>query len=141
MRKNTQWILFVVAILVAVGCSCVAINPLLAEDSEPPSNTGEDLKNALKSGMPILADFGANKCIPCRQIRPILREIKKEYAGKANVLIIDVWEMPKLAREYRIQLIPTLVFWDPSGKEIFRRSGAWDKDSMVQKLKEAGLKD
>ncbi len=108
--------------------------------SEPPANTGEDLTKALKSGKPVLADFGANKCIPCRQIRPILREIGKEYGGKAHVIIIDVWEMPQLAREYRIQLIPTLVFWDTSGKEVFRRSGAWDKNSMVEKLKEAGMK-
>jgi thioredoxin 1 len=56
------------------------------------------------------------------------------------VIIIDVWEMPQLAREYRIQLIPTLVFWDPSGKEVFRHMGAWDKNSMVEKLTEAGMK-
>ncbi len=117
-----------------------AKEPLQAQTiPEPPANTGEDLKKALQSGKPVLVDFGANKCIPCRQIRPILREIGKEYVGKANVLIIDVWQMPQLAREYRIQLIPTLVFWDPTGKEIFRHMGAWDKNSMIQKLKEAGM--
>ncbi len=108
--------------------------------SEPPTNTGEDLKKALQSKQPVLVDFGANKCIPCRQIRPILREISNEHAGKAHVLIIDVWELKELARDYRIQLIPTLIFFDPSGKEVFRRSGAWDKNSMVEKLKEAGMK-
>ncbi len=108
--------------------------------SEPPTNTGEDLKKALQSQMPVLVDFGANKCIPCRQIRPILREIGKEYACRAHVLIIDVWELRDLARDYRIQLIPTLIFFDPSGKEVFRRSGTWDKNSMIQKLREAGMK-
>jgi len=108
--------------------------------SEPPTNTGKDLKKALKSSKPVLVDFGANKCIPCRQIRPILREIGKEYAGKAHVLIIDVWELRELARDYRIQLIPTLVFFDPAGKEVFRRPGVWDKNSIIQKLKEAGMK-
>ena len=71
---------------------------------------------------------------------PILREIGKEYAGKAHVLIIDVWELRELARDYRIQLIPTLVFFDPAGKEVFRRPGVWDKNSIIQKLKEAGMK-
>jgi thioredoxin len=116
--------------------------PLQAAEviSEPPANTGEDLKKALQGKKPVLVDFGANKCIPCRQIRPILREIGKEYAGKAHVLIIDVWELRELARDYRIQLIPTLIFFDPSGKEVFRRSGTWDKNSMIQKLREAGMK-
>jgi thioredoxin 1 len=108
--------------------------------SEPPTNTGEDLKKALLSRKPVLVDFGANKCIPCRQIRPILREIDKEYKGKAHVLIIDVFEQRELARDYRIQLIPTLIFFDPSGKEVFRHVGAWDKNSMIQKLREAGVK-
>jgi thioredoxin 1 len=108
--------------------------------SEPPTNTGEELKKALMSQAPVLVDFGSNKCIPCRQIRPILREIEKEYRGKAHVLIIDVFELRDLAREHRIQLIPTLVFFDRSGKEVFRRSGTWDKNSMIQKLREAGMK-
>jgi len=97
------------------------------------------LKKALQSQKPVLVDFGANKCIPCRQIRPILREIAKEYNGKAHVLIIDVFELRELAREHRIQLIPTLVFFNRSGKEVFRRSGTWDKNSMIQKLKDAGM--
>jgi len=114
--------------------------PLQAEViSEPPTNTGGDLKKALQSQKPVLVDFGANKCIPCRQIRPILREIAKEYDGKAHVLIIDVFEHRELAREHRIQLIPTLVFFNRSGKEVFRRSGTWDKNSMIQKLRDAGM--
>ncbi len=107
--------------------------------SEHPTHTGEDLKKALQSGKPVLVDFGANKCIACRQIRSILREMGKEYEGKAYLLMIDVWELPSLARDYRIQLIPTLVFFNQAGKEVFRRSGEWDKNSMIQKLKEAGM--
>jgi thioredoxin 1 len=76
--------------------------------------------------------------MPCRQIRPILQEIKQEYTGKATVLVIDVYKYKELAGEYRIQVIPTLIFFDKSGKEVFRHMGAWDKASMVGKLKEAG---
>jgi thioredoxin 1 len=142
-RKKVNWVLLMLGVGVAGGLwwmgNCA--KPLQAEAiSEPPTNTGEDLKKALRSGKPVLVDFGANKCIPCRQIRPILREIGKEYKGQAHVLIIDVWELRELARDYRIQLIPTLIFFDPSGKEVFRRAGAWDKNSMIQKLREAGMK-
>jgi thioredoxin 1 len=104
----------------------------------PPTNTKEDYQQAMKTGKPVLVDFGANSCMPCRQIRPILKEIEKEYTGKASVLIIDVYKYQDLAREHKVQLIPTLIFFDKAGKEVFRHVGAWDKDSIVGKLKDAG---
>jgi len=104
----------------------------------PPTNTKEEFNQAMKGGKPILVDFGANACMPCRQLRPILKEIKKEYTGKASILVIDVYKYQDLAREYRVQLIPTLIFFNNEGKEAFRHVGAWDKDSIVNKLKEAG---
>jgi thioredoxin 1 len=137
-----KWSLLILGIVIAGGLWGMGGNEeqLQAQPiSEPPTNTGKELKNALQSGQPVLVDFGSNKCIPCRQIRPILKEIEKEYDGKAHVLIIDVFENRELAREYRIQLIPTLVFFNRSGKEAFRRSGTWDKNSIVRKLREAGI--
>lgn len=104
----------------------------------PKTNTGEEFKQALKSGKPVLVDFGANTCMPCRQIRPILQEISREYNGKAQVLIIDVYQYKDLAQEYRVQAIPTLIFFDKTGKEVFRHMGAWDKSSIEGKLKDAG---
>ena len=105
----------------------------------PESNTGDDLKKALTIGRPVLVDFGANSCIPCRQLRPILKEINKEYSGKASVLVIDVYKYQDLARQYKIQLIPTLVFFDSKGKEVFRHVGVLDKDKIITKLKEIGM--
>ncbi len=104
----------------------------------PPTNTKEEYQQAMKNGKPLLVDFGANSCMPCRQLRPILKEIEKEYTGKASILVIDVYKYQDLAREHRVQLIPTLIFFDKGGKEIYRHVGAWDKDSIVGKLKEAG---
>jgi thioredoxin 1 len=105
----------------------------------PESNTEDDLKKVLMSGKPILVDFGANSCVPCRQMRPILKEIGKEYAGKTEVIVIDVYKYQNLAREYKILLIPTLVFFDSKGKEVFRHVGALDKEKIVAKLKEIGM--
>ena len=104
----------------------------------PSTNSKEEFTQALKGGKPFLVDFGANSCLPCRQILPILKEIEKEYTGKAQVLVVDVYKLQELAQEYRVSLIPTLVFFDKAGKEVFRHVGAWDKDSIVGKLKEAG---
>ena len=105
----------------------------------PESNTEEEVRKALQSGQPVLVDFGANSCVPCRQMRPILKELSKEYTGKVNVLVIDVYRYQGLAREYQIQLIPTLVFFDPRGKEVFRHVGAMEKEKISAKLREIGV--
>ncbi len=104
----------------------------------PESNTQEEFKKALAAGKPFLVDFGANNCVPCRQMRPILKDLEKEYAGKAGILVIDVYKYQDLAKEYKIQLIPTLVFFDAKGKEVSRQMGAMEKDKIVAKLKEVG---
>jgi thioredoxin 1 len=112
----------------------------LKEISVPSSatNTSDDFEKAVKSGKPLLVDFGANSCVPCRQIRPILKEIAKEQTGKAEILVIDVYKYKSLAAEYKVQVIPTLIFFDKTGKEVYRHMGAWDKDSIVKKLAEIG---
>jgi len=108
--------------------------------SKPPeSNTEEDFKKAIASGKPVLVDFGANSCVPCRQMRPILKEIGTEYLEKAKVLVIDVYKYQKLAQEHKVMLIPTLVFFDSKGKEVFRHVGVLDKEKIVAKLKEIGM--
>jgi thioredoxin 1 len=105
----------------------------------PESNTEEDLKKSLVSGKPVLVDFGANSCLPCRKLRPTLKEIGKKYSGKTHVLVIDVYKYQNLAREYKIQVLPTLVFFDAKGKEVFRHVGVLDKEKIVAKLKEIGM--
>ena len=105
----------------------------------PESNTEEEFKKALGGGKPVLVDFGANSCVPCRQLRPILKDVRNEYSGKAEVLVIDVYQYQNLAKEYKVMLIPTLVFFDSKGKEAFRHMGVLDKEKIVAKLKEIGM--
>jgi len=105
----------------------------------PESNTEEDFKKALTGGKPFLVDFGANNCVPCRQMRPILKELNKEYAGKTDILVIDVYKYQGLAKDYKVALIPTLVFFDAKGKEVFRQMGSMEKDKIISKLKEIGV--
>jgi thioredoxin 1 len=105
----------------------------------PEMNTEEEMKQALTSGKPVLVDFGANLCVPCRQLRPILKEIGTEYSEKAKVVVIDVYKYQKLAQEYKILMLPTLVFFDSKGKEAFRHIGPLEKEKIVAKLKEIGM--
>lgn len=104
----------------------------------PESNTDEEFKKALGSGKPVLVDFGANSCPPCREMRPVLKEVGTEYTDKAKVLVIDVYKFNDLAKEYKIQMIPTLVFFDSKGKEVFRHVGTLEKEKIVSKFKEIG---
>jgi len=105
----------------------------------PESNTEDEFKKAVTAGKPVLVDFGANSCVPCRQMRPILKEVSNEYAEKAVVLVIDVYKYQNLAREHKIQMLPTLVFFDSKGKEVFRYVGVMEKEKIVAKLKEIGM--
>ena len=72
-------------------------------------------------------------------MRPILKELEKEYTGKAGILVIDVYKYQNLAKDYKVQLIPTLVFFDAKGKEVFRQMGAMEKEKIAAKLKEVGV--
>ena len=105
----------------------------------PVTNTQEEFKKAVGSGKPTLVDFGANNCMPCRLLRPILKDIGKEYAGRAHVLVIDIYAEKGLAQEYGVQVVPTLVFFDSKGKEVYRHLGPMDKEAIVAKLKEIGM--
>jgi thioredoxin 1 len=105
----------------------------------PEMDTEDDLKKALASGKPVLVDFGANSCLPCRQMRPVLKEVRTEYSEKAKILVIDVYKNQNLAREHKVLMLPTLVFFDSKGKEAFRHVGILEKEKIVAKLKEIGM--
>ena len=89
--------------------------------------------------LPKLLDLGATKCIPCKKMAPILEELKTEYAGKLEVSFIDVWKTPDEAKKYGIQLIPTQIFFDTDGKELFRHEGFFGREDILGKWKELGV--
>jgi thioredoxin 1 len=84
-------------------------------------------------------ELGADRCIPCKAMQPIMKEIAAEYAGKIQVVFYDVWKDPRPAQKYRIQLIPTQVFIDRSGAEIFRHVGFYEKNEILKMFKEKGI--
>ena len=89
--------------------------------------------------LPKLLDLGATKCIPCKKMAPILEELKKEYAGKMEVEFIDVWQNPDAGAKYGIRLIPTQIFYDATGKELFRHEGFFGREDILGKWKELGV--
>jgi len=101
-----------------------------AVQTQPPSETKK---------LPRLVDLGADKCIPCKMMAPILEELKRDYAGTINVEFIDVWKNPEAGKKYGIRIIPTQIFFDASGKELFRHEGFFSKEDILGKWKEYGI--
>jgi len=90
--------------------------------------------------LPRVIDLGADKCVPCKKMAPILAELKKEYEGRVIVDFIDVWKNPKAGEPYKIRVIPTQIFFDADGKEVWRHEGFLSKEEFVARFAEMGVK-
>lgn len=108
--------------------------------AEIPSASSAAIHQALASGKPVVVDLGSRSCIPCKKMAPILEGLAKEYRGKASVLFVDVHEDQATAQEFRIQMIPTQIFFNSKGKEVKRHIGFLEKAEIVRYLQTAGLK-
>ena len=113
-------------------CGCL---PFGAGSASQTATSGEFSRAA----RPRLLDLGAGKCIPCKMMAPILDELKEEYAGRLDVEFIDVWQNRDAADRYGIQSIPTQIFFDASGKELYRHQGFFAKEDILKKWKELGV--
>lgn len=123
-------------ILASLFCLLIATTAF----AELPSGNEASIKAALASGRPTLVDFGARKCVPCKQMAPILEELEKEYRGRANVIFVDVWQDNKTGSSYRVQMIPTQIFFDATGKESSRHIGFLDRQPIIDTFKKLGAK-
>jgi len=103
------------------------------EEASPP------LAAAVEKKIPLLLDLGSNKCIPCKMMAPILEELKKEYAGTLQVELMDVWKDPGAGTPYKIRVIPTQIFFDSSGKEVYRHEGFMSKEDILSRWEKLGL--
>lgn len=95
---------------------------------------------ARSSGKPSLVDFGSEGCKPCEMLAPILKTLKQKYEGKANIVYVSVKKEQILAARYGIRSIPVQVFFDASGKEVYRHTGFWPQEKLEQKLAEIGAR-
>lgn len=107
---------------------------MFAGAMQAPAQQSGETKN-----LPRLVDLGADKCIPCKMMAPILADLKKEYAGRLEVIFIDVWKNRDAGKPYGIQIIPTQIFFSAGGKELFRHQGFFSKEDILAKWKELGF--
>jgi thioredoxin 1 len=90
-------------------------------------------------GMVTLVDLGAGACIPCKMMAPILEKLEKVYQGRAAIVFIDVWKNPDEVKRFNLQAIPTQIFYDKKGKEVFRHMGFMGEKDIVAVLDKLGV--
>ncbi|HAR95525.1 MAG TPA: thioredoxin [Deltaproteobacteria bacterium] len=120
------------SILFAAGGAGAASSSAKATPVRPPSKP-------VSRSLPLLVDVGADKCIPCIAMAPILEELKKEYAGVLTVKFIDAWKNPEEAKKYRVRGIPTQIFYNASGMELRRHFGFISKEEILRTFEDLGI--
>lgn len=124
-------------------CSSVVADDSVATLAQKVENTLviSDEEDVKAKKLPKLIDLGAKRCIPCKMMAPILDELKNEYAGIFEVEFVDVWQRENIAiaEKYKIESIPTQIFLDGDGKELFRHVGYYSKENILSKWKELGV--
>ena len=90
-------------------------------------------------GMVTMVDLGADSCIPCKMMAPIITKLEKNYRGKAAIVFIDVWKDKEPAKRFGIRAIPTQIFFDKDGREVYRHTGFMSEADIVSQLKKMGV--
>lgn len=90
-------------------------------------------QEVLQSNIPVMVDFWAAWCVPCRMIAPIVERLAERYAGKLKVAKLDVDENQEIAIQYQVMSIPTLLFFK-NGQVVDRIIGAVGEQVIVQKI-------
>ncbi len=145
LRTGISGLTAVLALALAVTSTCGARSQAAGRDKFVRAPKGLILfttnLNVDFSGHKVtFIELGADRCIPCRAMQPIMKDIAAEFPEDVQVVFYDVWKDPAPGRRYGIQLIPTQVFLDRDGKEFHRHVGLYPKDELRALLLEKGVK-
>ncbi|MBM4079678.1 MAG: thioredoxin family protein [Planctomycetes bacterium] len=134
-RETTMKSIWTRVIIVAAVLALLGVVILAKQAAKP-----KDDAIRLKPGLPAVLDFGRGQCQMCKMMIPVIEELKKELAGKVEVHLVDIGEHPAMTEQFKIEIIPTQVFLDASGKEVHRHEGFMPKEDILAKLSEMGVK-
>lgn len=104
----------------------------------PPAFSLAQLEIPVK-GMVTMVDLGAKKCIPCKMMAPILEKLTRQYEGQAAIIFIDVWEENSQGLKFGVRSIPTQIFYDIGGTEVYRHQGFLAEEAIIEQLAKMGV--
>jgi len=141
LRGRKKWlrtmagIALTAAIVLPMGVACSN------EAKDEPARKESPSVRMDEAPLVTFVEIGSVRCIPCKKMQPIMRQIEQEYAGKVKVVFYDVWtpEGKPYGEKFRIRVIPTQVFLDKDGKEYFRHEGYFPKQELVKVLQQKGV--
>jgi len=94
----------------------------------------DEVERTLLLGKPTVVEFGANACATCRDMKPVLEALRREHGQRISVLDVDILKTRDYIARYRIQLMPTQVFFDAQGREIGRNMGKISGGEILARL-------
>jgi thioredoxin 1 len=137
---RTLTITFVLALLVVAGCAPKPTSgPAAQSQAQTQPQAQAQAQPYTATNLPKLWDFWATWCPPCKELKPTIEALEKEYEGKIEIRSINVDENKELAQKFEVKAIPTLVFLDAKGNELSRIVGLTPKDTIVGRFKAHGF--
>ena len=118
-----------------IECVYCILLVFVLSDPLPAGETGQ----IPVQGMVTMVDLGADRCVPCKMMAPIIAKVQKDYEDRAAIIFLDVWKDPGLGKKFGIRAIPTQIFYDKEGKEAYRHLGFMDEKSIVAMLQKLGV--
>ncbi len=132
-NKNTILRLGAVIVIFAIAATVYLLRPAV----DTAGSGSESME--ISTNLPRLLDLGADKCVPCKMMAPILEEMKVEFADIFVVEFIDVWKNPPAAKPFNLEVIPTQIFFAADGTELFRHEGFYGREDILAKWRELGV--
>ena len=120
-----------VGLLVLAGCGGSAGDAGSSAASAAPSSGAAPKVTFL--------ELGADSCVPCKEMKPVMKGIEQAFGDQVEVIFYDVWDDPAPANEYGVQMIPTQIFLDEKGEEFHRHTGFYPQADIEALLVEQGL--
>lgn len=138
MQKRIKTISLSVAGLVII-ISMLSLSLAGCSSDEPSESHSQGPGDVPVKGMPTMVDLGADECVPCKMMAPILEKVEKKYKGKAAIVFIDVWKDKEPAKRFGVRAIPTQIFFDKEGKEVHRHQGFMSEADIDRIFKKMGV--
>ena len=122
----------IAALVVVSGCERALIEEL------PSADAGTAIGDTTVAALPVLLDLGSDSCVACKTMAPILDEMRETLEGQIHISFVDARKNRSVASEHGVKVIPTQIFFDEDGRELFRHQGFFGKEDILAKWAELG---